>query len=173
MPGPMQGIKVVEAGMWVAGPAAAGILGDWGAEVVKIEPPEGDPFRALLSGIVDYAGLFPPAGLDMATAVRNYADYRDDDASWMLGRFVAPAAKLDELARQYNLHPLHVEDARSKDESVKVDSGSLYTFAVLKPVYLKTDPEMPTEQMPAFSTIDCSISTSVGSPSVTSSPLML
>ena len=56
--------------------------------------------RPLLSGIVDYAGLFPPAGLDMATAVRNYADYRRDDASWMLGRFVAPVSRLEELARE-------------------------------------------------------------------------
>ena len=31
--------------------------------------------RALLDGIVDYAGLFPPAALDMSTAVRNYASY--------------------------------------------------------------------------------------------------
>jgi crotonobetainyl-CoA:carnitine CoA-transferase CaiB-like acyl-CoA transferase len=58
----MEGIKVVEAGMWVAGPAAAGILGDWGADVVKIEPPEGDPFRALLSGIVEHVN--PPFELD-------------------------------------------------------------------------------------------------------------
>ncbi|HEY4138764.1 MAG TPA: hypothetical protein VGN65_09945 [Casimicrobiaceae bacterium] len=56
--------------------------------------------RPLLSGIVDYAGLFPPAALDMATAVRNYTDYRRDDASWMLGRFVAPVSRLDELARE-------------------------------------------------------------------------
>ncbi len=62
--------------------------------------------------------------------------------------------KLDELARQYNLHPLHIEDARSEDESVKVDSGNNYTFAVLKPVSLKPDPDAPTEQMPVFSTID-------------------
>ena len=46
MPGPMDGVKVVEIGVWVAGPAAAGILADWGADVVKIEPPGiGDPAR--------------------------------------------------------------------------------------------------------------------------------
>ncbi|WP_035349504.1 magnesium transporter CorA family protein [Edaphobacter aggregans] len=62
--------------------------------------------------------------------------------------------RLDELARQYNLHPLHVEDVRSQDESVKVDSGALYTFAVFKPVFLHPDPDNPGEEMPAFSTID-------------------
>jgi len=63
-------------------------------------------------------------------------------------------SKLDELARQYNIHPLHIEDARSEDESVKVDSGTQYTFAVLKPVYLKLDPDRPAEEMPTFTTID-------------------
>ena len=45
MAGPLEGIKVVELGVWVAGPAAGGILADWGADVVKIEPPTGDPGR--------------------------------------------------------------------------------------------------------------------------------
>jgi crotonobetainyl-CoA:carnitine CoA-transferase CaiB-like acyl-CoA transferase len=45
MPGPLEGVKVVELGVWIAGPAAAGVLADWGADVVKIEPPEGDPAR--------------------------------------------------------------------------------------------------------------------------------
>ena len=47
MPGPMSGVRVVELGFWVAGPSAGGVLADWGAEVVKIEPPDGDPFRGL------------------------------------------------------------------------------------------------------------------------------
>jgi hypothetical protein len=67
--------------------------------------------RPLLSGIVDYAGLFPPAALDMATAVRNYAEYRHDDASWMLGRFVVPVARLDELSRE-----LRARDTDTGDE---------------------------------------------------------
>lgn len=54
--------------------------------------------RALLAGIVDYAGLFPPAGLDMRSAVANYARYLASEDAWALGRFVVPAARLDELA---------------------------------------------------------------------------
>jgi crotonobetainyl-CoA:carnitine CoA-transferase CaiB-like acyl-CoA transferase len=45
MAGPLEGMKVVELGVWVAGPATGGILADWGADVVKIEPPSGDPAR--------------------------------------------------------------------------------------------------------------------------------
>jgi len=62
--------------------------------------------------------------------------------------------KLDALAKQYNLHPLHLEDTRSEDEGVKVDSGPSYTFAVFKPVRLIPDPDNPGEQMPSFSAID-------------------
>jgi len=64
VPGPMEGIKVVEVGMWVAGPAAAGILGDWGAEVIKIEPPMGDPMRGVLSMLGNAEGVNPPFELD-------------------------------------------------------------------------------------------------------------
>lgn len=50
MAGPMDGIRVVEIGVWVAGPAAGGVLADWGADVVKIEPPGlGDPSRSFSS----------------------------------------------------------------------------------------------------------------------------
>ena len=54
--------------------------------------------RALLSGIVDYAGLFPPSQLAMPDAVANYAAYLDSDYRWMLGRFVVPVALLEEFA---------------------------------------------------------------------------
>lgn len=46
MGGPLEGIKVIEMGVWVAAPAAGAILADWGADVIKIEPPGiGDPAR--------------------------------------------------------------------------------------------------------------------------------
>lgn len=53
--------------------------------------------RLLLGGIIDYAGLFPPAALSMRSAVENYASYRSGPDAWALGRFVVPAARLDEL----------------------------------------------------------------------------
>ncbi|HEU5339644.1 magnesium transporter CorA family protein [Edaphobacter sp.] len=62
--------------------------------------------------------------------------------------------RLDELAKQYNLHPLHVEDARSEEESVKVDTSAHYTFAVFKPVRLEPDPAAPAESIPVFSPVD-------------------
>jgi hypothetical protein len=56
--------------------------------------------RTLLAGSIDYAGLFPPAGLDMATSVRQYADYRSHPDAWALGRFVVPASRLPELEQE-------------------------------------------------------------------------
>ncbi|MCZ6765315.1 MAG: hypothetical protein O7D32_00140 [bacterium] len=53
--------------------------------------------RILLDGTVDYAGLFPPAGLDMVRSVENYRRYMDDACAWMLGRFVVPVARLGEF----------------------------------------------------------------------------
>ncbi|MEX0684165.1 MAG: CoA transferase [Dehalococcoidia bacterium] len=65
MAGPLAGIKVVEMGLWVAGPSCAAMLGDWGAEVIKIEPPTGDPFRGLFASVLGAAAaLNPPFELD-------------------------------------------------------------------------------------------------------------
>ncbi len=59
---------------------------------------DGPAVRVLLADAIDYAGLFPPAQLDMPGAVAEYAAYLDSADSWALGRFVVPAARLAELA---------------------------------------------------------------------------
>lgn len=41
----LSGLKVVELASYIAAPAAAGIMADWGARVIKVEPPGGDPYR--------------------------------------------------------------------------------------------------------------------------------
>ena len=65
MAGPLEGIRVVELGLWVAGPSAACMLGDWGAQVIKLEPPTGDPFRGLFASLMGTpVALNPPFELD-------------------------------------------------------------------------------------------------------------
>jgi hypothetical protein len=54
--------------------------------------------QALLGRILEYAGLFPPAALDMERALRNYQDYTKTDEFWLLGGFVLPADRLEEFA---------------------------------------------------------------------------
>jgi hypothetical protein len=59
--------------------------------------PPAPSLRLLLRRVVDYAGLFPPASLKMAAAVGEYAEHRDGGDAWALGRFVLPAARLEEF----------------------------------------------------------------------------
>lgn len=62
-------------------------------------PAEATPasVRALVAGLVDYAGLFPPAQLGMAEAMAAYAEYLRGPHAWILGRFVVPVARLAEF----------------------------------------------------------------------------
>lgn len=53
--------------------------------------------KSLLDGIIDYAGLFPPAKLPMDEALARFVEHRSSNDGWMLARFVCPAARLDEL----------------------------------------------------------------------------
>ena len=47
----LQGVRVVEIGSFITAPLAGMLLGDLGAEVIKVERPEGDPFRGSRGGI--------------------------------------------------------------------------------------------------------------------------
>jgi len=62
--GPLAGLKVVEICSTIAGPACARLLGDFGADVIKIEPPEGDPVRQMGRHVEDVS-------LYAATILRN------------------------------------------------------------------------------------------------------
>jgi len=68
-----------------------------GAAETAMMPHPPTALQALLHGAIDYAGLFPPAKLEMAAAAANYARYRQEAEGWMLGRFICPASRLKEL----------------------------------------------------------------------------
>lgn len=53
--------------------------------------------RAFMEGIVDYAGLFPPANLSLDTSIQKYSKYRESEDAWILSRFIIPATKLHQL----------------------------------------------------------------------------
>ena len=55
--------------------------------------------RALLSRAIDYAGLFPPASLELEPALQNYAEYIRTPDAWMLGAFILPVEKFTGVAR--------------------------------------------------------------------------
>jgi crotonobetainyl-CoA:carnitine CoA-transferase CaiB-like acyl-CoA transferase len=80
MSGPLQGVKVIEMGVWVAGPAATGLMADWGAHVIKVEPPTGDPQRFVFGalGVADQKGV-PPFEIDNRGKRSVVLDLRNDD----------------------------------------------------------------------------------------------
>jgi crotonobetainyl-CoA:carnitine CoA-transferase CaiB-like acyl-CoA transferase len=80
MSGPLQGVKVIEMGVWVAGPAATGLMADWGANVIKVEPPTGDPQRFVFGalGVADQKGV-PPFEIDNRGKRSVVLDLRNDD----------------------------------------------------------------------------------------------
>jgi hypothetical protein len=53
--------------------------------------------HVLLEGLIDYAGLYPPASLDMVSAVENYISYSHSSRAFVLGRFVVGSNRLEEV----------------------------------------------------------------------------
>jgi hypothetical protein len=94
--------------------------------------------RVLLTGILDYAGLFPPAKLDMAETVGSFARSRSCSESWMLGRLIVPVARLEEFERAAAelLPPNEEEDmwlvsaltAPAGDEALAKDIETILAF---------------------------------------------
>jgi len=83
---PLEGVRVVELSTVIAGPATGGILANWGADVVRVEPPGGDGFRYMYKGtpgLEDSA----PSQLGPCFYVDNHSkravelDLRDPDAA--------------------------------------------------------------------------------------------
>jgi hypothetical protein len=112
---------------------------------------------ALLSGLVDYAGLFPPASEGMREALENYASYREGDDRAALGRFIVPISRLKELevagrdllprgstSEPWRLSVLVSGDIRTAVEEMlsfnsRHASGSTDGFAVIDVAELKAD----------------------------------
>jgi len=87
--------------------------------------------RALLEGLIDYAGLFPPAALSMQDAVRNYARYRDGEYAWALGKFIVPKERAKEVPPELPLSILGIDEvkATSPEEIAQLPKGTYVEIA--------------------------------------------
>lgn len=72
-----------------------------------------ESLRVLLEHLIDYAGLFPPAGLTMQDAVRNYARYRDGQYAWALGKFIVPQGRAKEVPVVFPLSIIGVDEVKA------------------------------------------------------------
>lgn len=108
--------------------------------------------RALLSEAIDYAGLFPPAALDLQTALRNYQSYRAGPYQWALGSFVVPSSRLPEL-RAASSHktanlPLTVPIGSDLDQDLAAAAAAGATSVELK-ASTATQIRSAAERLPA------------------------
>ncbi|MGO9857744.1 MAG: CaiB/BaiF CoA transferase family protein [Acidimicrobiales bacterium] len=90
---PFEGVRVVELAQWVFVPVAGALLADWGAEVVHVEPTEGDPYRGLATqGIGAEQG-----GINLSLALANRGkrslalDIRQEEGLAVLHRLLESA----------------------------------------------------------------------------------
>jgi hypothetical protein len=88
--------------------------------------------RVLLDGLIDYAGLFPPAALSMQDAVRNYAKYREGEFAFALGRFVVPRERVSEVPPEFPLSVLGVDEVKASSieeiESIAASSSGRIVY---------------------------------------------
>jgi hypothetical protein len=92
--------------------------------------------RLLMNSVIDYAGLFPPAGLEMTEALRDYARFRTGKQNWMLGRFIVPVLRLAELEshvdefKQLHLSALGSADPESDFEQIATFNRRQASFVI-------------------------------------------
>ncbi|MDB5373337.1 MAG: Formyl-CoA transferase [Belnapia sp.] len=113
---PLAGLKIVELGHYIAAPFATRLLADLGAEVIKVEPPEGDPVRGWGSQVDGHAVWFSVHGRNKLSVT---LDLKNPDDKAKLRKLVGRADALVENFRpgqleRYGLGPeaLHAVNPR-------------------------------------------------------------
>ena len=129
--GPLAGVRVIELGVWVAGPAAGGILADWGADVIKIEPPSGDPQRWLFSSIGLREDLpVPPFEIDNRGKRSVVLDLRDEAERERLHALLTTADVLVTNMRPGALERLGLDETSVCERHPELVYGSLTGYGL-------------------------------------------
>jgi hypothetical protein len=113
--------------------------------------------RAAFAGLIDYAGLFPPAGLLVEPALAEYATAKAGAYAWTLDRFIVPASRLDDLAKAARGTPLSLSlilDVRSDGlgwfEAVRTRLAAAQATLAANPTLELAAIEVPLHQLRAL-----------------------
>ncbi len=129
--GPLAGIRVIELGTMVAGPVAATLLGDFGAEVIKIEPPvTGDPIRHSGPFVGDESLYWAVEGRSKRSVT---LDLRQPDGQAVLRSLVAHADVLVENFRPGTMKRWGIDYAVLKDLNPRLVMLSISGFGQTGP----------------------------------------
>src|SRR5260370_37580175 len=95
--------------------------------------------ESLLPGLIDYAGLYPPANLDMHSAVQNYLRYRRSKHAHALGRFIVDVHRIDELraVAEDRLRDMRLSVIASAHSAMDLDSAFTDAGVPIEAVELK------------------------------------
>jgi len=88
---PLAGLRVLDISSFIAAPAAATVLGDWGADVIKIEGPDGDPNRTIMNDSANYpkGAVNYPWQMDSRNKRSLVLDLKKPEARAALDRLIA------------------------------------------------------------------------------------
>ena len=143
----LDGVRVVEMGLWVAGPSAGGMLADWGAEVVKIETPKGDPMRNLyraLSGSEE--SRCPPFDLYNRGKRSVTLDVNQPEGATLAQKLISTADIFLTNMRPQYLHKVGLHHEQLLAANPKLVYGSLTGYGLHGP-----DKDAPGYDLAAFS----------------------
>ncbi|MDP6345063.1 MAG: CoA transferase [Alphaproteobacteria bacterium] len=125
MAGPLAGIRVVDLTLMVAGPVATMMLGDQGADVIKVEPPEGERMRHMRDS---YAGL-PPSFYSCNRSKRSLAlNLKDEAGKAALRRLLATADVLVQNFRPGAIERMGFGEAAVREIKPDIIFASLSGF---------------------------------------------
>lgn len=131
---PLDGITVIELAQWVAGPAAAGLLADWGADVIKVEAPSGDPQRNMFAAVGIDKPLPNPAFAQDNRGKRSAAlDLRTDGDRAVLESLLAEADLFVTNLRIDALERLDLDPTSLSARHPQLIIGSLTGYGAIGP----------------------------------------
>jgi crotonobetainyl-CoA:carnitine CoA-transferase CaiB-like acyl-CoA transferase len=121
----LEGFSVVELGMWVAAPAAATMLADWGADVIKVEAPTGDPNRYTLRHVGQDIDSAPPFETDNRGKRGIVLDLRSEDGKEVLERLLERADVFVTNLRPGALERLGLDPEELRERHPRLVVGTL------------------------------------------------